>query len=67
MLADYVRLIRIRHWIKNVFVLAPLAFSLDFCASSPVRRTAVMLVAFCLAASCVYVVNDVADRASRRN
>ncbi len=66
MLADYVRLMRIRHWIKNAFVLAPVAFSLNFCAPGPVRRTAVMLVAFCLAASCVYAVNDVTDRVRDR-
>jgi len=62
MLGDYVRLARIRHWVKNAFVLAPLAFSLNFCKPEPIKRTLVMFVAFCLAASSVYLINDVADR-----
>ena len=30
MIRDYVRLIRIKHWVKDVFVFAPLIFSLNF-------------------------------------
>jgi decaprenyl-phosphate phosphoribosyltransferase len=56
-----IRLLRPRHWIKNLFVLAPLIFSGLF-----TRRTDTLLalfgtVWFCIAASIVYVLNDLAD------
>jgi 4-hydroxybenzoate polyprenyltransferase len=62
MFRDYIRLIRIKHWVKNVFIFAPLIFSLNFYKPSYIGRTLIMCAAFCLAASAVYVFNDVADR-----
>jgi 4-hydroxybenzoate polyprenyltransferase len=62
MIRDYVRLIRIKHWVKDVFVFAPLIFSLNFYKPIYIGRTLIMVAAFCLAASSVYVFNDVADR-----
>jgi 4-hydroxybenzoate polyprenyltransferase len=62
MIRDYVRLIRIKHWIKDVFIFAPLIFSFNFYKPSYIGRTLIMCAAFCLAASAVYVFNDVADR-----
>jgi decaprenyl-phosphate phosphoribosyltransferase len=55
------RLVRPRQWIKNGFVLAPALFAgvyLD--AGSVVRAVGAMLV-FCVAASAVYVFNDLVD------
>jgi decaprenyl-phosphate phosphoribosyltransferase len=62
MIRDYVRLIRIKHWIKDVFIFAPLIFSFNFYKPSYIGRTLIMCAAFCLAASAVYVFNDVTDR-----
>jgi len=62
MIRDYIRLIRIKHWVKNVFIFAPLIFSLNFYKPSYIGRTLIMYAAFCLAASAVYVFNDIADR-----
>jgi 4-hydroxybenzoate polyprenyltransferase len=62
MTADYVHLMRIKHWIKNVFIFAPLIFSRNFYKPSYIGRTLLMCAAFCLAASAVYILNDVADR-----
>jgi len=62
MIRDYIRLIRIKHWVKNVFIFAPLIFSLNFHKPSYIGRTLIMYAAFCLAASAVYVFNDIADR-----
>jgi 4-hydroxybenzoate polyprenyltransferase len=62
MIRDYVRLIRIKHWVKDVFIFAPLIFSLNFYKPIYIGRTLIMVAAFCLAASSVYVFNDVADR-----
>jgi 4-hydroxybenzoate polyprenyltransferase len=62
MIRDYIRLIRVKHWVKNVFILAPLIFSLNFYKPLYISRTLIMCAAFCLAASGVYVFNDIADR-----
>jgi 4-hydroxybenzoate polyprenyltransferase len=62
MIRDYIRLIRMKHWVKNMFIFAPLIFSLNFYKPSYIGRTLIMAAAFCLAASAVYVFNDVADR-----
>ena len=65
LIVGVVKAIRPRHWVKNVLVLAaPLA-----ALGGPVRydygevltRVSVAFVAFCLAASAIYLVNDVRD------
>lgn len=55
------KLLRPKQWVKNVFVLAPLVFSGQF--QNPVALTQVLLAAvlFCLAASAVYILNDLRD------
>jgi 4-hydroxybenzoate polyprenyltransferase len=62
MTREYIRLIRLKHWVKSAFIFAPLIFSLNFFKPSYIGRTLVMCAAFSLAASAVYVFNDVADR-----
>ena len=56
-----VRLLRPKHWVKNIFVLAPLAFSGRFNEADSNWRTIGALVAFCLAASATYIMNDIFD------
>ena len=65
-LKSIMRLIRIKHWIKDVFVLAPLFFSLTFEDPTALIRTALMCLAFGLASSVVYIFNDIADRENDR-
>jgi len=60
------RLIRPKHWVKNLFVVAPLAFSGKFNESDANLRTLWALVAFCLVASATYVMNDIFDVAADR-
>jgi len=59
---DILRLIRIRHWIKNVFVFAPLVFSLHVFTPGSLGRTLIVFDAFCLVSSGVYAFNDITDR-----
>lgn len=54
---------RPRQWIKNGLVFVPLISSVTFRSSEPVFRTAIAAGAFCLIASGVYLLNDIADRA----
>lgn len=52
---------RPRQWIKNLFVLVPLAFARPD-GPAAVGRVLAILVAFCFAASGLYLQNDIADR-----
>jgi 4-hydroxybenzoate polyprenyltransferase len=55
------RLLRPHQWIKNGFVLAPLVFSRELFFSNSLSVAAMAFVAFCLAASSVYILNDIVD------
>lgn len=64
-LAAHLRLLRPHEWIKNGFVLAPLAFVPEVSRSQwPAALAAT--TAFCLLSSAVYAVNDVVDASSDR-
>jgi len=65
-IGDWVRLLRVHQWIKNFFVLAPLLFSGRANEGSAVLAACVVFVAFCLLSSCVYILNDAADREADR-
>lgn len=60
------RLLRPLQWMKNVFVLAPLFFTGRLLDWSLLAPTLVVFVAFCLAASSIYCLNDVSDVESDR-
>ncbi|MCK6542606.1 UbiA prenyltransferase family protein [bacterium] len=50
------------HWIKNIFVLVPLLFSASEWTSVQIVYISAAFGLFCLAASAVYLFNDVVDR-----
>lgn len=55
------RLLRPRQWIKNTFVLAPLIFAREYTESHAIKYALLAFVLFCIAASAVYIVNDIHD------
>ena len=67
-----VRALRPHQWVKNVFVLAALVFALgELGLDAPsvperIERVAYAVMAFCLGASAIYLVNDVVDVESDR-
>jgi decaprenyl-phosphate phosphoribosyltransferase len=61
-----VALLRPKHWIKNVVVFAPLIFAKGLFDPSQVLISLRAFVAFCLTASAVYILNDIADAESDR-
>jgi 4-hydroxybenzoate polyprenyltransferase len=61
-----VALLRPKHWIKNVVVFAPLIFAKGLFDTSQVLISLRAFVAFCLTASAVYILNDIADAESDR-
>ncbi len=64
--ADWARLFRPPQWIKNFFVFGPLLFSGRAFDTGALAHAFGAFVAFCLASSGVYALNDVADRESDR-
>jgi 4-hydroxybenzoate polyprenyltransferase len=57
----YLRLIRPKHWVKNLFVFAALIFARELFQPGPFVEALKAFVVFCLSASAIYIINDVAD------
>ena len=55
------RALRPAHWLKNVLVLTPLITAHAYSDLGAVRSVLLLFVAWCLAASGVYVINDLLD------
>jgi 4-hydroxybenzoate polyprenyltransferase len=60
-LVGLLRAMRPHHWTKNLFVFAPLLFSHEVSNSRKTLHVAAAFAVFCLLASGVYLMNDVAD------
>ncbi|OPZ60104.1 MAG: Decaprenyl-phosphate phosphoribosyltransferase [Deltaproteobacteria bacterium ADurb.Bin510] len=56
-----IKLLRPHQWLKNGFVFAPIFFGFKLFDSHLLSRTLVAFAAFCLAASAMYVLNDLRD------
>lgn len=54
-------LMRPLQWVKNLFVFAPLVFALQFTNPQAIQVTAFAMLAFILASSAVYIINDIRD------
>lgn len=57
----YLKLVRVKHWLKNLFVFAPLVFSASIGKFDLLVRSFLIFAAFCLASSGVYILNDLKD------
>ena len=78
MLRELLRTMRPKEWIKNVFVFAAIAFARNPITGTPLwqERDKVLIVVaafilFCMAASAIYLINDLVDiekdRATQRS
>src|SRR3954451_9167285 len=68
MLRELLRTMRPKEWIKNVFVFAAIAFARNPITGTPLwqERDKVLIVVaafilFCMAASAIYLLNDLVD------
>ena len=59
---SYLRLLRPNQWVKNAFVFVPLIFSKNLFNIQLFAGSLIAFISFCLAASSIYVINDIADR-----
>ena len=56
-----IKLVRPKQWVKNSFVFAPLIFAGEFLHPDSVYSNLLAAFLFCIAASTVYIVNDLKD------
>jgi 4-hydroxybenzoate polyprenyltransferase len=59
---DYIKLMRPAHWLKNAFIFAPLVYGKALTDAHRDVLAVIALFAFCLVSSCIYILNDIADR-----
>lgn len=65
---DWAHVLRVRQWVKNLLVLAPIPLSQSPPTGVMLARGTLAALAFCCAASAIYIVNDVLDmEADRRH
>lgn len=60
-LAAMARLLRLRQWVKNGFVLAPLFFGVELLNRQALSHAAAAFAIFCLVSSAIYIFNDWRD------
>jgi 4-hydroxybenzoate polyprenyltransferase len=60
-LRGLVKTMRMKQWIKNIFVLAPLIFDGKLFELDMLLRALIAVICFCLASSSVYLLNDLVD------
>ncbi|MCM1327797.1 MAG: UbiA prenyltransferase family protein [Lachnoclostridium sp.] len=54
-------LIRCKHYLKNMLIFVPLFFGEKFLDASRMYSAAIGFLAFCMASSFIYIVNDISD------
>jgi len=59
---NYLRSLRIRQWVKNLFIFAPILFSLNFTNLEYLKNSVLAFFLFSLIAGNIYVLNDIIDR-----
>lgn len=65
-LRSVIRLIRVKHWVKNLFLFIPSFFAGHLFKTEELLMVGIGALAFSLVASGVYVINDFRDRAVDR-
>lgn len=58
---NVIKLLRVKHWIKNGLIFLPLFFSLTLTENDKLLKAILGFIAFSLAASVVYIINDIKD------
>lgn len=58
---SYLKLARIKHWLKNVLVFLPLVFGLQIFDVNKLIITLLGTLSFCFISSAVYIINDIKD------
>ena len=57
----YLKLMRIKHYLKNILIFLPLIFGQALLDSNKLLMCVIGFISFCLMSSCVYIINDLKD------
>lgn len=66
MIKDILKLLRIKQYVKNLFIFLPTFFDLHFFDLGTLSKVLIAFVSFCFIASSIYVLNDILDVESDR-
>lgn len=66
-LKNYLKLMRIHHWIKNIFIFIPLVFSRNLFKINFILFSLGIFLLFSLGSSIIYVINDLCDIEKDKN
>ena len=58
---NYIKLIRVKHWIKNLLVFLPIFFSANLFNLELAKVAFIAFVIFCCTSSVIYIINDMSD------
>ncbi len=58
---EYIRLLRCKHYIKNLLIFFPLVFGGRLFDSQTTIETSIGFISFCLLSSVIYIINDIFD------
>ena len=61
MITDILKALKVNHYIKNIIVVIPLLFSMNFTHYDLWLKCLVIFVSFCFISSAVYIMNDLID------
>ena len=62
MLKNILISLRIKQWVKNVFIFAPMIFSLHLFQPAYIQRSLLAFFLFSLVTGGIYIFNDILDR-----
>lgn len=62
----YLKLMRIKHYLKNLLIFAPLIFSGQALNQNSLKSSIIGFISFSLIASVVYIINDIKDKEKDR-
>ena len=57
----YIKLIRVKHYIKNLLIFLPIIFSQRITDITALTKTLIAFILFCISTSIIYVINDIRD------
>lgn len=60
-MSEYLKLIRVKHWLKNILVFLPVFFSMNLLNTNLLLFNFYAFIIFCLCSSIVYIINDICD------
>ncbi|PPR15463.1 MAG: Decaprenyl-phosphate phosphoribosyltransferase [Alphaproteobacteria bacterium MarineAlpha9_Bin3] len=61
MIRQYLSLIRIHHWVKNLLIFFPLLLSFSEYSDDSIINSIYVFISFCFMASGIYIFNDIQD------